>query len=175
MMPPDLRVRSMRMRSLHVLAAAGCIGLSAAGAAAAKDPAAPYLGMSQAEIIACAGAPHSRFESGADKETLTYRYSGEGPVPADKSKSDGKKSDEKKDEKKKISSIFGKDKKKEDKNWTCSASLVFEAGKLVRVNFSHRDVRSPYDWQSEKDEKKAEQMRKEGVPSCGFSLPRCAR
>jgi hypothetical protein len=177
----------MRMRRSHLIALAiGCAGLLAAGdAAAARDPAAPYLGMSQAEIIACAGAPHSRFQSGADKETLTYRYSGDGPVPAEKSKSDekksgdkksgDKKSDEKKSEKNKLSSIFGKDKKKENKDWTCSASLVFEAGKLVRVNFAHRDVHSPYDWQSEKDEKKAEQMRKEGVPSCNFSLPRCMR
>ena len=41
MMPPDLRVRSMRRRTLHVLAAASCIGLSVAGGAAAKYPAAP--------------------------------------------------------------------------------------------------------------------------------------
>ena len=172
------------MRSSHVRAArltplvlvTACIGLYAAGGAAAKqDPAAPYLGMSQADIIACAGEPHSRFESGPAKETLTFRYSGAGPVPAEKSRSDDKKSDEKKSDKNKLSSIFGKNKKKEDKDWTCSASLVFENGKLVRVNFSHKDVRSPYDWQAEKDEKKAEQMRQEGVPTCEFSLPRCAR
>ena len=177
------------MRSFHAPAArltplvlvTACVGLYAAGGAAAKqDPAAPYLGMSQAEIIACAGEPHSRFESGSNKETLTYHYSGAGPVPAEKSKSDDKKSDEKKsDDKKsdknKLSSIFGKNKKKDDKDWTCSASLVFEDGKLVRVNFSHKDVRSPYDWQAEKDPKKQEEMRKEGVPTCEFSLPRCAR
>ncbi len=90
---------------------------AAGGAAAKQDPAAPYLGMSQAEIIACAGEPHSRFESGSNKETLTYHYSGAGPVPAEKSKSDDKKSDEKKsDDKKsdknKLSAIFGKNKKK---------------------------------------------------------------
>ena len=171
------------MRSTHsfIALAIGCACLLAAGGAAAKqDPAAPYLGMSQAEIIACAGEPHSRFESGSNKETLTYHYSGAGPVPAEKSKSDDKKSDEKKsDDKKsdknKLSSIFGKNKKKQDKDWTCSASLVFEDGKLVRVNFSHKDVRSPYDWQAEKDPKKQEEMRKEGVPTCEFSLPRCAR
>ena len=174
------------MRSTHsfIALAIGCAcHLAAGGAAAKQDPAAPYLGMSQAEIIACAGEPHSRFESGSNKETLTYHYSGAGPVPAEKSKSDDKKSDEKKsDDKKsdknKLSSIFGKNKKKEDKgdkDWTCSASLVFEDGKLVRVNFSHKDVRSPYDWQAEKDPKKQEEMRKEGVPTCEFSLPRCAR
>ena len=72
-------------------------------------------------------------------------------------------------------SATGKNKKKDNKDWTCSASLVFESGRLVRVNFSHKDVRSPYQWQAEKDEKKAEEMRKEGVPTCEFSLPRCAR
>ena len=199
------------MRSTHrfIALAIGCACLLAAGGAAAKqDPAAPYLGMSQAEIIACAGEPHSRFESGSNKETLTYHYSGAGPVPAETSKADDeksdgqksgdkksddkkadkksddktaddkkadKKSDDKKSDKNKLSSLFGKNKKKADKDWTCSASLVFEDGKLVRVNFSHKDVRSPYDWQAEKDPKKQEEMRKEGVPTCEFSLPRCAR
>jgi hypothetical protein len=36
-------------------------------------------------------------------------------------------------------------------------------------------VRSPYDWQSEKDPKKQEAMRKEKVPTCTFSLPNCRR
>jgi hypothetical protein len=254
-MPPEFRVTSMRMRLQHALIlTAVAVGLYAGRAAAAKDPAAPYLGMTMAEIIACAGEPHSRFESGPGKETLTFRYTGAGPVPADKSsdkksdakkgdkksgdkksadkaktpdakqadtagdkpadeakagnkssddakgddkaaaagtgsgksdekkadknsddKSDDKKSDDKKSGKNKLASIFGKNKKKDDKDWTCSASLVFEGGKLVRVNFSHRDVRSPYQWQSEKDEKKAEAMRQEGVPTCEFSLPRCLR
>jgi hypothetical protein len=95
----------------------GIVSLCASGIAAARDPAAPYLGMTKAQILACAGEPHSR---------------------------------------------------------TCSASLVFENDKLVRVTFAHKDVRSPYQWQSEKDPKKAEKMRKEGVPTCAFSLPRCA-
>lgn len=161
----------------RLLLVTACVGLYAAAIsdARAADPAAPYLGMSQAEIIACAGEPHSRYESGAQKETLTFHYSGAGPVPAEAKKSDAKKSDEKKDEKKKMSSLFGKDKKKGDKDWTCSASLVFEKGGLIRVSFSHKDVHSPYDWQSEKDPKKAEAMRQEGVPTCTFSLPRCAR
>ena len=110
------------MRSTHsfiALAIGGASLLAAGGAAAKQDPAAPYLGMSQAEIIACAGEPHSRFESGSNTETLTYHSSGAGPVPAEKSKSDDKKSDEKqsddkKSDKNKLSSIFGKNKKKED-------------------------------------------------------------
>jgi len=224
----------MGMRCSHALlaVAAGC--WLCAGSAAAKDPAAPYLGMTEAEVIACAGEPHSRFQSGADKETLTFRYTGAGPVPADPSsekKSDkkaggkksgdkkagdktpkpdakqadsaadtpadakaadtktgeataaktsddkkaDKKSDDKKPEKNKLASIFGKNKKKDNKDWTCSASLVFESGRLVRVNFAHKDVRSPYQWQSEKDEAKAEAMRNEPVPTCEFSLPRCPR
>jgi hypothetical protein len=83
------------------------------------------------------------------------------------------KAEEKKSEKKESKSIFSKDKKKEDKNWTCSASLIFENDKLVRVSFAHKDVRSPYQWQSEKDPEKAEKMRKEGVPTCTFLLPGC--
>jgi hypothetical protein len=231
-MPPEFRVTSMGMRLLHTLALTLLADSLFAGATEAKDPAAPYLGMTVAEIIACAGEPHSRFESGPGKETLTFRYTGAGPVPADKSsdkksddkkgekkasdkktdkkqdtgkpeatagtgsadaskgsdkadakpdekKSDEKKSDDKKDDKKseknKLASIFGKNKKKDNKDWTCSASLVFESGRLVRVNFSHKDVRSPYQWQAERDEKKAEEMRQEGVPTCEFSLPRCLR
>ena len=52
---------------------------------------------------------------------------------------------------------------------------MFEDGKLVRVNFAHKDVHSPYDWQAEKDPEKQEEKRKEGVPTCEFSLPRCVR
>jgi hypothetical protein len=173
MMTPDLGATRIPMRSLTGLLvrlafAAGIVSLCASGAAA-RDPAAPYLGMTEAQIIACAGEPHSRFKSGAEKETLTYHYSGAGPVPAEKPKAEEKKSEEKESK-----SILSKFKKKEDKNWTCSASLVFESDKLVRVTFAHKDVRSPYQWQSEKDPEKAEKMRKEGVPTCAFSLPRCA-
>ena len=158
-----------------VLVSAGAGLYAAVGAVAKQDPAAPYLGMSVTDILACAGEPHSRFESGPNKETLTFRYSGAGPVPAEKSKADDKKADDKKSDKNSLSSIFGKNKKKEDKDWTCSASLVFEDGKLVRVNFAHKDVHSPYDWQAERDPVKQEEKRKEGVPTCEFSLPKCAR
>jgi hypothetical protein len=158
-----------------VLVSAGAGLYAAVGAVAKQDPAAPYLGMSVTDILACAGEPHSRFESGPNKETLTFRYSGAGPVPAEKPKADDKKADDKKSDKNSLSSIFGKNKKKEDKDWTCSASLVFEDGKLVRVNFAHKDVHSPYDWQAERDPVKQEEKRKEGVPTCEFSLPKCAR
>jgi hypothetical protein len=130
------------------------------------DPAKDYLGMTKAEVIACAGDPHSTYKSGAAAETLTYHYSGAGPVPGEAPKAD---------EKKKKPGFFGGDKKKEAKDWTCSASLVFENGRLARVSFAHKDVHSPYDWQSEKDPKKAEAMRQEEVPTCPFSLPRCPR
>jgi hypothetical protein len=148
----------------------------------ARDPAAPYLGMTEAEIIACAGKPHARYRSGAEAETLTYRYSGAGPVPAEEKKSDdnAKPADDDKEKdkekKKSLADIF-KDKsgKTKNKDWTCTASLVFEQGRLVRVNFAHKDVRSPYAWQSEKDPKKQEAMRKEKIPTCTFSLPRCTR
>jgi len=194
-----------------VLVSAGAGLYAASGAVAKPDPAAPYLGMSVTDILACAGDPHSRFESGPNKETLVFRYTGTGPVPAEKAKaddkssggkksadkksnatksddkksddaksgakpSDDKKSDDSKPDTNKLSSIFGKNsKKKENADWTCSASLVFEDGKLVRVNFAHKDVHSPYDWQAEKDPAKQEEKRKEGVPTCEFSLPKCPR
>ena len=50
-------------------------------AAYAADPAKPYLGMSKDEIVACAGEPYAKYKSGAEAETLTYHYSGAGPVP----------------------------------------------------------------------------------------------
>jgi hypothetical protein len=153
--------RSSTARIAAALILAACAGLISAAYGA--DPAKPYLGMSKEGIIACAGEPYAKFKSGVEAETLTYHYSGAGPVPAPP--------DEKK--KKDKPSLFGDKKKKKDKDWTCTASLVFENGRLARVNFSHKDVRSPYQWQSEKDPKKAEAMRKEGVPTCGFSLPNC--
>jgi len=162
-------MRSLSGRLVRLVFAAVIVSLGASATAAARDPAAPYLGMTEAQIIACAGEPHSRFKSGAGKETLTYHYSGAGPAPAEKPKAEEKKSVGKESK-----SIFSKLKRKEDKNWTCSASLVFETDKLVRVTFAHKDVRSPYQWQHEKDPEKAEKMRKEGVPTCTFSLPRCA-
>jgi len=216
-----------------VLASAGAGPYATAGVLSKPDPAAPYLGMSVTAILACAGEPHSRFESGPNKETLVFRYTGTGPVPAaktdgkssggktsggkksdkqaDATKSDAnksadktsadkasdatksadktsddaksagkpsgdKKADDSKPDTNKLSSIFGKNsKKKENADWTCSASLVFEDGKLVRVNFAHKDVHSPYDWQAEKDPVRQEEKRKEGVPTCEFSLPKCAR
>ena len=172
-MTADLGATGIAMRSLsgHLVRfafTAGIVSLFASGSAAARDLAAPYLGMTEAQIIACAGEPHSRFKSGAETKTLTYHYSGAGPVPAEKSKA------EEKSEEKEPESIFSKLKKKEDKNWTCSASLFFQNNKLVRVTFAHKDVRSPYQWQHEKNPEKAERMRREGVPTCTFSLPRCA-
>ena len=128
-------------RLVGLALAAGIVSLCASGTAA-RDPATPYLGMTEVQIIACAGEPHSRYKSGTEKETLTYHYSGPGPVPAEKSRGEEKKLGEKESE-----SIFSKFKSKEDKNWTCSASLVFENGKLVRVSFAHKNVRSPYQWQ----------------------------
>jgi hypothetical protein len=212
-------------RLATLVLATACAGPDAT-AGAKPDPAAPYLGMSVTDILACAGEPHSRFESGPNRETLVFRYTGAGPVPAEKAKaddktsggkksadkksnatkstdkksddktadatksddkksddaksaakpSDDKKSDDSKPDTNKLSSIFGKNsKKKENADWTCSASLVFEDGKLTRATFAHKGVHSPYDWQAEKDPVKQEEKRKEGVPTCEFSLPKCAR
>ena len=167
---PGRRASAKRIR-LCIAAALIAIGagwlLGLGSSADAADPARPYLGMSKEEILACAGEPHARYKSGADKETLTYHYSGAGPVPA----APGEK--KKKD---KPSFSFGGDKgkkKDKDKGWSCTASLVFESGRLARVSFAHKDVKSPYDWQKEKDPKKQEELRKQPVPTCDFSLPNC--
>jgi hypothetical protein len=184
MMPPDSETRSNVMRSSSTFPARlGLFLLAGAGLTAglitlaqARDPAAPYLGMSQAEVVACAGDPHSRFRSGTNAETMTYHYSGEGPVPAEPAKTGEKDKSKDKDKKSSIADLFGGKKgKKKDKDWTCSASLKFEDGKLVSVNFAHKDVRSPYEWQAEKDPEKQEELRKKELPTCTFSLPRCAR
>ena len=108
---PGRRASAKRIR-LCIAAALIAIGagwlLGLGSSADAADPARPYLGMSKEEILACAGEPHARYKSGADKETLTYHYSGAGPVPA----APGEK--KKKD---KPSFSFGGDKgKKKDKD-----------------------------------------------------------
>jgi len=161
-------MRSLTGRLVRLAFAAGIVSLCASGIAAARDPAAPYLGMTKAQILACAGSRIRVLRAAPQKRRLPITILAM-PVPAQEPNAEEKKSGEKESK-----SIFSKFKKKEDKNWTCSASLVFENDKLVRVTFAHKDVRSPYQWQSEKDPKKTEKMRKEGVPTCAFSLPRCA-
>lgn len=162
--------KSARRVWLGVTAALIAVGagllLGLGSAARAADPARPYLGMSKEEIIACAGEPYATLKRGAETETLTYHYSGAGPVPP----APGEK--KKKD---KPSFSFGGDKggKKKDQGWTCTASLVFQGGRLARVSFAHKDVKSPYDWQKEKDPKKQAELRAQPVPTCDFSLPNC--
>ena len=165
----------MRVPLLVAASLAGLCGLillisaAYAGFLGSSDPAKPYLGMSTEAIVACAGEPHSRYKSGADAETLTYHYNGAGPVPAPPG-------DKKKDKDKPSLSFFGGDKKdKKDKggDWTCTASLTFESGRLTQVNFAHKDARSPYDWQKIKDPVKQEAARKAPLPTCTFSLPNC--
>lgn len=152
------------LAAVLIAASAGLLlSLSSVGAA---DPARPYLGMSKEAIIACAGEPHAKYKSGSQAETLTYRYSGAGPVPA----APGKKS-EKKKQGLSLPGVTGK--QKGDKGWDCTASLVFESGRLARVSYAHKNVKSPYDWQKEKDPKKQAELRKQPVPTCSFSLPNC--
>jgi len=134
-----------------------------------RDYGAPYIGMSKAEVLKCAGQPRSRIPAGPNAETLIYHYSGAGPVPGAAAAPD------KKNDKKKNSSPFSGLSPSKTGDFTCTASLVFDGDRLTRVSYAHRDVRSPYDWQSEKDPKKREQMKEEGVPTCVFSLPRCPR
>jgi hypothetical protein len=92
--------------------AASCAGVNPVNTIkdlTASDPAASYLGMSQSEVIACAGQPYSRFPSGNNAETLTYRYSGAGPQPG-----------------------------ADTKTWTCAANLLFHEGRLARVSFANK-------------------------------------
>ena len=125
------------------------------------DPAKPYLGMTKAEIIACAGTPRSSYMRGA-AESITYHYSGAGPVPGPppkKSDNAGK------------TDLTGRP--KEDKNFTCAATLTFEQGRLTRVTFATNAVVSPYDTKSDPNTHE-----KVAVPipePCTFSLPNCAR
>ncbi len=106
----------------------------------------PYIGMSKADVLRCAGQPRSRIPAGTNAETLIYHYSGPGPVPG-----------------------------ADIKNAECTASLTMDRGKLARVSYAHMNVRSPYQWQSERDPEKAKELRNTPVPSCTFSLPRCPR
>jgi hypothetical protein len=138
------------------------------------DPAAPYLGMSKADIVACAGPPHSTYKSGGTSEILTYHYSGAGPVP-EAPKSDEKDKKDKPDEKK---PGFLGGFKKDDKDWTCTASFVFENDHLTKVNFASKDVNSPYAYQSGKSVTEREKKAAKGpteVTVCTFSLPRCPK
>jgi hypothetical protein len=154
----------MRAPLLAPLAAAsmlfGCAApLATIETAMAEDPAKPYVGMTKAEIIACAGTPASTYAHHTG-ETLVYRYSGAGPVPSAEKKKDDKEG-----------SPFGK--RKSDKKWTCSASLVFKGGKLARLTFAHKDVVSPYE--QKKDPKTGEKTYVTPPPPCAFSLPNCRR
>jgi hypothetical protein len=160
----DLRAycqRSERSRPARlVIGAAVALGLLLAGCAGGSGPqdaykqltavdyGKPYIGMSKSEVLSCAGQPRSRIPAGQTTETLVYHYSGAGPMPGAGDKKD---------------------------KATCTASLTFEKDSLVRVSYAHMDSRSPYAWQKERDPEKREQMRREGVPSCAFSLPRCPR
>ena len=194
-----MRVRLVLAATLAGLIASALLILSAEAA----DPAKPYLGMSREEIVACAGEPYAKYKSGAEAETLTYHYSGAGPVPGppgEKKKKQGglagffpggdkadKKGTKDKEGDASVASDTsdagdtsqprakgsGKKGKKKDSGWTCTASLVFENGRLARVAFAHKDVRSPYEWQSEKNPKKQEEMRNKPLPTCTFSLPNC--
>jgi len=130
--------------------ASGCAGGGFSGPEQAikdltrVDHGKPYVGMSKQQVLSCAGQPRSRIPASGGAETLIYHYKGAGPVPGGT-----------------------------PKDATCTASLTFSDGKLIRVSYSHKEGRSPYAWQAEKDPEKAAQMRKEGTPTCVFSLPRC--
>jgi hypothetical protein len=128
--------------------------------ALSADPVEPYRGMSKEEIAACAGAPSSSYSTNSG-ETLVYHYNGDGPVPG------ANKGAEKKKE---GSSIFTK---KSSGDWTCSASLVFEGGRLTRVTYAHRDVVSPYEQKRDPTTGKKEYVTP--PEPCHFSLPNCVR
>jgi hypothetical protein len=124
------------------------------------DPTKPYIGMTKDEVIGCAGKPSSSYAT-ASGDTLTYHYSGAGPVPtAAPAKSEGG-----------AKGPLGKP--KSDKTWKCSASLSFESGRLVRVTYAPREVVSPYE--RKKDPKTGEKVYVTPPEPCAFSLPNCRR
>jgi hypothetical protein len=155
------------------LIAASCANPSATiKAIAYGDPTKPYLGMTKQELITCAGQPYSTYPSGGS-ETLTYHYTGAGPVPGEAAKPD-----KKKDDGEKKGGLMGGLKKKDDKNWTCTASFVFQDDRAVKITFAHRDVTSPYAYQGGKSEEERAKNAAKGpqeVPTCTFSLPRCPK
>jgi hypothetical protein len=157
----------MRFHSALLASLAAALPLAACGGAtpistmqsiAYGDPVKPYLGKSKAEIIACAGAPHSQY-GGAGTETITYHYSGPGPRPGAEAKSDDTKKP----------GMFGGI-KKQSSDWDCTASLVFENNRLIRVSFAHKEVDSPYAYQSKKDKEGNEAAPTE-LKTCTFVLP----
>ena len=148
---------------LAILAAAACAASCQSPRSTLErtffDPTKPYIGMSKDQVIACAGKPSGSYATTAG-ETLTYHYSGAGPVPtAPPAKSNEEKGP------------LGKP--KSDKSWKCSASLSFENGRLARVTFAPRDVVSPYE--KKKDPKTGEKEYVTPPEPCTFSLPNCRR
>jgi hypothetical protein len=162
------------LRVLLAILAAGLVVAACGGAPTvtmarlyAGEPAKPYAGKTKTEIIACAGTPAGAYQAGT-AEIITYHYSGAGPVPA---QSSAKPADDKKDDTKK-GSLFGGAKKKEDKDFKCTASLTFENGKLTHVTFAPSKAVSPY--AVKKDSKTGEETPVPQPEPCVFSLPNCS-
>jgi hypothetical protein len=160
------RGTSMRNAPLMLVILAAGLGASSCQSPRATfertflpDPAKPYLGMSKEQIIACAGPPSGSYSTNTG-DTLTYHYSGAGPVPtaAPKKQDDSKKSNP-----------FGG--KKSDNNYDCAASLAFEGGHLVRVTFAPRLAVSPY--QTKNDPTTGKKVLVDQPKPCTFSLPNC--
>ncbi len=138
------------MRPFSVVLASLAVGVTVASCAAPVqtferaiygDPAKPYFGKTKAEMIACVGAPFATIKTDT-AETLTYHYNGAGPVPGEvKKKADDQAQ----------GGMFGA--KKQDKNYRCTASLVFENDRLVRVNFAPRLIITPYTHQKNSEPK----------------------
>ena len=155
------------MRKAPAMLAILAAGLCTSGCSSPKgtfertflpDPAKPYIGMTKEQVIACAGKPSGSYNTNTG-ETLTYHYSGPGPVPAPAAKQQDDKGNP-----------FGS--KKADKNYDCSASLIFEGGRLSRVTFAPRLVVSPYE--TKKDPKTGQKVPVPQPKPCSFSLPNCS-
>jgi hypothetical protein len=157
---------TMNARPAFAILAVGLLAAACASPVAtlertiSGDPAKPYLGKSKAEIMACAGAPFASYK-GSSTETITYHYSGAGPVPGGDAKKPG--------EPEKPGLLITK---KSDKNWKCTASLTFEADHLIRVTFAPQVVVSPYADQSDDNKKKKSAAPAEPV-KCTFVLSNC--
>ena len=114
----------------------------------ASDPTKAYIGMTKAEVIACAGQPHSRYPAAGGSEIITYHYDGAGPVPPEKKSDKGDKDDKPKGfvRRRQVGQEGRLDLHREPR--------VRRRPADVRVSFAHKDVDSPYAWQKEKDPEK---------------------
>ena len=107
------------------------------------DPTKPYIGMTKEQVVACAGKPSGSYGT-TSGETLTYHYTGAGPVPTAAPAKSGR----------------GQRARSASRNPTRTGNAAraspSKAARLARVTFAPRDVVSPYE--RKKDPKTGEKV-----------------